>query len=1320
MKIEAGGHLFSVMQEASSAANRSDREGVVFYGPERFWTPVGDWREDAAGRWVTHRVEEYVVLKETEGVYRQHLTVAVPEGIPEMRDAGEWLEFLDASGVAVLRLHALVARDAQGHSRAGDMRLVNGDRIPQAEDPLPRYALAGGTLRMEMSLPLEGLRGPIVVDPGWSSTASPAVTRSEHTATLLLTGKVLAAGGSGATAELYDPAAGVWMATGAMGMARNSHTATLLPTGKVLVTGGSAAGTSSAEVYDPATGKWSQVDPMPFVLVGHTATLLVSGKVLVVGAAGGQIFDPTTGKWKQTGFQNASHNGHTATLLPSGKVLVAGGAAGIASAEIYDPEKDTWTATGSLLVGRYHHTATLLPTGKVLITGGYPFTYASELYDPETGKWSATAASTLLKYVHTATLLPTGKVLVTGGLYNSAIRDAVEIYDPVMGTWSIGAAMAAGRYNHTATLLPSGLVLITGWHATSELYDPGAGGWSATGALQSARTGFTLTVLPSGNVLAAGGNTGAGPSSSAEVYDAKTRLWKATMGMSVPRDGHTATLLPAGKVLVVGGSSGNTFLDDAELYESVTSSWTPTGLLTKARSWHTATLLPSGQVLVAGGRNSEGALSSAELYEPLTGAWRSAGSLALARSHHTAVLLSSGKVLVAGGLGAAGTLASAELYDPVSNTWSTLLAMGTSRAQHRAVRLASGKVLVVGGFLGSTALRSAELYDPQTQLWSQTASLEHARALHTATLLPSGRVVVSGGSNGAGEVYSAAEVYDPVLAKWGRVGPLEMTRAGHQSVLLPTARVLTAGGFNSGLLSSSELYEDTGASDAWRPVLHLPQVLRPGATTLLSGVGFQGVSAGSNGSSRDSPGAIPLSFLVSTEGGSPVQLVSEAFSPVSLKVQVPSVAVGSYLLFVSSNGVAGGRMVRVTQDNRTPVAQAVSVTTTRRKPAAVVLQATDLDGDILEYVVVTPPTKGTLSGSVDRLIYTPGDTAVGNDTFTYKVHDGEAESNVATVSLVISNASPSGEPQAVYLPKGQAGSVTLRATDPDGDVLTYTVVTPPQNGTLSGTAPGLLYTPRPGFVGTDSFTFKASDGLTASPIVPVSLWVLNASPVAQALSFQTSAGTPVAVTLRATDADGDALTFGVVTPPVHGSLSGSPPALLYTPEPGYTGPDSFTYQASDGMSTSREAEVVLEMSEQVPNRAPAIPRLSAGEAQAGADGRMVLSWQASTDAEGDAVLYRIELLQEGAVVSQLSSASPSLILPSTLPEGVYQWRVEAVDAHGHGSGYSELQSLVITHDVLGDGPPVAGGCSTSGAGGGVFLALWALLALARSSSRRVR
>src|SRR5687768_14170211 len=79
----------------------------------------------------------------------------------------------------------------------------------------------------------------------WSATSRLARHRSGHTATLLLSGRVLVAGGfDGATylssTELYDPATGMWTPSGSLATARAAHTATLLPSGNVLVVGGSA------------------------------------------------------------------------------------------------------------------------------------------------------------------------------------------------------------------------------------------------------------------------------------------------------------------------------------------------------------------------------------------------------------------------------------------------------------------------------------------------------------------------------------------------------------------------------------------------------------------------------------------------------------------------------------------------------------------------------------------------------------------------------------------------------------------------------------------------------------------------------------------------------------------------------------------------------------------------------------------------------------------------------------------------------------------------------------------------------------------------
>ena len=76
-------------------------------------------------------------------------------------------------------------------------------------------------------------------------------------------------------------------------------------------------------------------------------------------------------------------------------------------------------------------------------------------------------------------------------------------------------------------------------------------------------------------------------------------------------------------------------------------------------------------------------------------------------------------------------------------------------------------------------------------------------------------------------------------------------------------------------------------------------------------------------------------------------------------------------------------------------------------------------------------------------------------------------------------------------------------------------------------------------------------------------------------TVKTSEDTPVSITLTASDADGDALTFGVVDLPSHGDLSGVAPDLTYTPDAGYNGQDSFTFSANDGTVDSNIATVSI-------------------------------------------------------------------------------------------------------------------------------------------------
>lgn len=193
--------------------------------------------------------------------------------------------------------------------------------------------------------------------------------------------------GTGAPATLIHPG---WMPTGAMMASRQDHTATLLLDGRALVAGGYQSGVSlaSAEIYDPVTGGWLPAAPMLSARANHRATLLPSGKVLVATSGAGlnaEVYDPAADQWTATGPMLARRSGSAVVLLPNGKVLVAGGTftteGSSVGAEIYDAATGTWAlAPGfqnmSPLPGPYSTygteapTTALLPDGRALVVGG--------------------------------------------------------------------------------------------------------------------------------------------------------------------------------------------------------------------------------------------------------------------------------------------------------------------------------------------------------------------------------------------------------------------------------------------------------------------------------------------------------------------------------------------------------------------------------------------------------------------------------------------------------------------------------------------------------------------------------------------------------------------------------------------------------------------------------------------------------------------------------------------------------------------------------------------------------------------------------------
>jgi VCBS repeat-containing protein len=288
--------------------------------------------------------------------------------------------------------------------------------------------------------------------------------------------------------------------------------------------------------------------------------------------------------------------------------------------------------------------------------------------------------------------------------------------------------------------------------------------------------------------------------------------------------------------------------------------------------------------------------------------------------------------------------------------------------------------------------------------------------------------------------------------------------------------------------------------------------------------------------------------------------------------------------------------VHVTAVDDAPVAQNGSASGNEDNVIGGVLPATDIDGPSLTFSRVTNGAHGAVTVNANGTFsYTPNPNFNGSDSFTFKANDGSLDSNVATVNLTVNpiddapvaqNGSASGSEDGVI-------NGTLFATDIDGPSVTFSRVTNAAHGAVAVNANGTFsYTPNPNFNGSDSFTFKASDGSLASNVATVSLTInpVNDTPVitsdggGDATSVVVPENTTAVTTVAATDPDSASIAYSIIGGSDAASfrIDAATGALSFTTAPDFESPadsdhnNSYLVQvrASDGSLSDDQAITV--------------------------------------------------------------------------------------------------------------------------------------------------
>ncbi len=269
--------------------------------------------------------------------------------------------------------------------------------------------------------------------------------------------------------------------------------------------------------------------------------------------------------------------------------------------------------------------------------------------------------------------------------------------------------------------------------------------------------------------------------------------------------------------------------------------------------------------------------------------------------------------------------------------------------------------------------------------------------------------------------------------------------------------------------------------------------------------------------------------------------------------------------------------------NRAPIAVDDVLIVNRNSGPNVLLPLSndsDSDGDLLTPTGVTQPSNGTADFAVGGLMqYTPRPGFVGTDSFTYSISDGRGGTATATVRVTVRNGAPVANNDNATTFKNQILLIDAIAndTDADGEALSLVSVSGALNGVANIVNGRIRYVPNTGFAGTDTLTYVVSDASGATSTAQIVVTVVNRAPIAVNDSVRNFSAQFINVISNDSDPDNDPIKVTAVTQGANGGVTIRPDGtVLYIPNPGWCGVDTFTYTITDSSNATATATVSVE------------------------------------------------------------------------------------------------------------------------------------------------